>query len=130
MSIVECDLELDFAEPLGYVQPKALPSIGSGGGRAAGSGGGAAGYDPIKKAEAAVAEAEKEVEKEVEKAVFSTFTGGGHRLDGKKIKDAPKEVVPAAAGGVVSKEDAALARRRQMAAAAERRFNVKPRQPI
>ena len=29
VSIVECDLELDFAEPVGYVQPKALPKIGS-----------------------------------------------------------------------------------------------------
>jgi hypothetical protein len=73
VSIVECDLELDFAEPVGYIQPqRVVPPIG-GGGPAMPA------YDPSAKVDAEIEKEENEVEAAVQTQVFQTYSGAGQQ---------------------------------------------------
>eukprot|EP00730_Choanoeca_flexa_P000740 TRINITY_DN10319_c0_g1_i5.p1 TRINITY_DN10319_c0_g1~~TRINITY_DN10319_c0_g1_i5.p1 ORF type:complete len:330 (+),score=78.70 TRINITY_DN10319_c0_g1_i5:140-1129(+) len=102
VSIVECDMELEFAAPVGYKEPV---------------------RQPVAQPEAA-AEAKPEAE-----PPKMTFFGTGHRLDGKTIKgadsnkvfggEAPKQEFQKALG----KDDQQL-RRAQQAAAAQARIKA------
>lgn len=103
VTIVETDLEIDFAPPLGYVEPKRVPRVPES----------APKNVPIEKTQE---EREKE---EIEKTVFQTFTGGGRRLDGKATKT---ESVGPVVAGVTSERGRMEAERVARAKAAEARF--------
>lgn len=110
VSIVECDLELDFAPPVGYVDPAEKRQQERQ----------QAQDQAVKIAEKEVEQVKEEESKAVSEAVFQTFSGSGNRLDGKKPKQT--ESVPVVSGGVLSEQERQLAERRARAAAAEARF--------
>jgi ubiquitin fusion degradation protein 1 len=118
VSIVECDLELDFAPPVGYVEPVRvpLPSIG-------GNAEGPNAYSPEKKAEEDIKKIEEEEAALIEKSVFQAFTGTGRRLDGKATKQ--KEFAPVTTGvGVTTAEEEEVAKVKAAATAALDHFKL------
>jgi len=114
VSIVECDLELDFAPPVGYVDPSIAHRANKEAQAAA------AEVAAQAKVEADVKAIEEEEKKAVDKAVFQTFSGAGARLDGKATRQ--KEFVPVVQGGIVSADEKKKKLREARAAAAMARF--------
>jgi len=112
VSIVECDLVLDFAAPVGYVEPEHPPPRPTAAVQNAAA--------LASKAEAERAEVAAEEKAAVDATVFHTYTGTANRLDGKATKQG--EIIPVAAGGVVSEKAKMDAMRAARAKAAEARF--------
>jgi ubiquitin fusion degradation protein 1 len=81
-SIIETDCELDFAEPVGYVEPKRVTAAEAAGGGETKTGGSAVRVPQKGKAES-----------DADKAAFKPFTGQAKRIDGKgeskESKDSP-----------------------------------------
>jgi len=81
-SIIETDCELDFAEPVGYVEPKRVTAAEAAGGGEIKTGGSAVRVPQKGKAES-----------DADKAAFKPFTGQAKRIDGKgeskESKDSP-----------------------------------------
>eukprot|EP00041_Stephanoeca_diplocostata_P019596 m.425241 g.425241 ORF g.425241 m.425241 type:complete len:331 (-) comp21344_c0_seq1:708-1700(-) len=109
VSIIECDVRLDFAPPLGYVEPeKVFPTTPAH----------AAERAAPTEDELAAAAKEREAE-EMAKNVFQPFTGSGTRLDGKSTASTtPVADAPTSEAG--QREMA----RRARAKAAEARFTA------
>eukprot|EP00040_Diaphanoeca_grandis_P005876 m.34893 g.34893 ORF g.34893 m.34893 type:complete len:327 (+) comp17052_c0_seq1:134-1114(+) len=101
ITIVETDLEIDFAPPLGYVEPKRVERV------------------TAAKEEVKVKTQEEREQEVIDATVFQTFTGGGRRLDGKQIKTELKGPVVA---GPSSERGRMEAERLARAKAAEARF--------
>lgn len=79
VSIIECDMNVDFAAPVGYQEPQRVPRV----------------HSP------AAAEQQLDEEPHADPLVFVPFAGAGNRLDGKKKKSNQEEAPVPKVGGCV-----------------------------
>jgi ubiquitin fusion degradation protein 1 len=73
VTVIECDLNVDFAPPVGYKEPERMGGGGSGGGSGSQNDQHAAGMEPMDVADLLP-----------EPKGFVAFSGSGNRLDGRK----------------------------------------------
>lgn len=118
VSIVETDLQIDFAPALGMPDEPVRGSANNSGGSSGKPGSGAESAGPAVDPTETLRKREEE---EIKKTVFRPFTGGGARLDGKKPKT---DVTSPVVAGPTSEAARRDAERRARAQAAQTRFTA------
>ena len=102
ISIVEADVEVDFAPPVGYVEPDYKANAAAAAGTSAGGARRTSNVDGDAET-SSDEEEEKDDRRKAAEARFLAFNGGGQRLDGRPLKEkqvekSAKETVLPAAG--------------------------------